>query len=291
VRRYGVIAGIVNGIAFGGILFVLASGFSLALGVIRIINIAHGAFYMLAVYVALTIQQETGNFLVAALASATAVLILGIAVQRLVLRRFALDPLPQVLSTYGIMLIIAESTRLVWGGYPQLLQTPGLLSGALFLGPVVIPWYRLFLIGMAAIVALLLGLFLKRTRVGAFIRAAVDDEEIAQSIGININWLYAGLFGMAGFLAGLAGALGGPVLGAFQGVEFEVLTLTLIVVVLGGMGSILGAFVGSMLVGIVDALGRAMFPELAQFVLFVPMIVFLALRPEGLFGKREVRSA
>ena len=131
---------------------------------------------------------------------------------------------------------------------------------------------------------------LKKTRVGIFIRAAVDDEEIAQSIGIDIRWLYAGLFGAAGFLAGFAGALGGPVLGAYQGVEFEVLTLTLVVVVLGGMGSLLGAFIGSMLVGILDAVGRAAVPELAQFVLYVPMIIFLALRPQGLLGKRVASS-
>jgi branched-chain amino acid transport system permease protein len=285
-----VLGDVVNGIAFGAILFVLASGFSLALGVIRIINIAHGAFYMLAVYIALTVQQKTGNFLLAAAASSVATLVLAVLVQRLVLRRFALEPLPQVLSTYGIMLIIAEATRIIWGGYPQVLETPKALGGAFFLGSVILPKYRLFLIVMAVILAVVLGLILQRTRIGAFVRAAVDDEEMAQSIGINIHWLYAGLFGAAGFLAGLAGALGGPVLGAFQGVEFEVLTLTLVVVVLGGMGSLLGAFLGAMLVGILDAVGRASVPELAQFVLFVPMIIFLALRPQGLLGKRVAQD-
>ena len=276
---------IVNGIAFGAILFVLASGFSLALGVIRIINIAHGAFYMLAVYVALTVQTSTGSFLLAAVASAIATLVLAVVIQSLVLRRFALNPLPQVLSTYGVMLVIAESTRLIWGGYPQVLITPEALSGAFIMGSVIIPKYRLFLIVVAVVVALILGQVLQRTRVGVFVRAAVDDEEIAQTIGINIRLLYAGLFGVAGLLAGLAGALGGPVLGAYQGVEFEILTLTLIVVVLGGMGSLLGAFLGAMAVGLLDAVGRAMVPELAQFVLFVPMILILALRPQGLLGK------
>lgn len=277
---------IVNGIAFGGILFVLASGFSLALGVIRIINIAHGAFYMLAVYVALTVQQATGSYLLAALVSAVAVMVLATIVQHLLLQRFALDPLPQVLSTYGVMLIIAEATRLIWGGYPQVLPTPEAFTGAIFVGSVIIPRYRLLLVGIAVVVAVLLALGLKRTRFGTLVRAAVDDEEMAQCIGIDVRWLYTGLFGVAGLLAGFAGSLGGPVLGAYQGVEFEVLTLTLVVVVLGGMGSLLGAFIGAMLVGILDSVGRAAVPELAQFVLFLPMILFLALRPEGLLGRR-----
>jgi branched-chain amino acid transport system permease protein len=281
-----VIGEIVNGIAFGSILFVLASGFSLALGVIRIINIAHGAFYMLAVYLALTVTRSVGNFALAIIVSSVVLMALAALVQLVLLRRFALDPLPQVLSTFGITLVIVEVSRQIWGGYPQVIDTPTAMTGAFFLGDVTVPKYRVFLIGVAGVLAIALWAVIERTMLGALVRAAVDDEEMARTIGINIEWLYVALFGVAGFLAGLGGALGGPVLGTYQGVEFEVLTLTLVVVVLGGMGSLPGAFLGSMFVGIIDTLGKGFFPELSYFVLFVPMIAILAVRPTGLLGRQ-----
>lgn len=277
---------LLNGVAFGAILFVLASGFSLALGVIRIVNIAHGAFYALAVHLALTVGRMAGNFVVGAVAGAVAVMLLAAFLQRFLLRRFGLEPLPQVLSTFGVTLVIVEVSRQIWGGYPQALPTPSWFSGAVTLGSVIMPKYRLLLIGVAIVLALVLWVTIERTRVGALVRAAVDDDEIARSIGIDIERLYVVLFGAAGFLTGLGGALGGPILGTYQGVEFEVLTLTLVVVVIGGMGSIPGAFVGSMFVGIVDSVGKAAFPELSYFVLFVPMILILIVRPTGLLGTR-----
>jgi branched-chain amino acid transport system permease protein len=232
------------------------------------------------------VSRATGNFLVAAIASALAVMLLAAFLQRFLLRRFGLEPLPQVLSTFGLTLVIVEVSRQIWGGYPQVVPTPSALSGAVTLGSVIMPRYRLFLIAVAVVLALVLWLTVERTRIGALVRAAVDDDEIARSIGINIEWLYVVLFGVAGFLTGLGGALGGPVLGTYQGVEFEVLTLTLVVVVLGGMGSLPGAFLGSMFVGIIDSVGKVAFPELSYFVLFIPMILLLTVRPTGLMGKR-----
>jgi len=281
-----VIEDLLNGIAFGSILFVLASGFSLALGVVRIINIAHGAFYMFAVYLATTVSRSAGGFLSALVVSTVAITLFAAFIQFVLLRRFAQDPLPQVLSTFGVTLVIVEITRLVWGGYPQVLDTPSLLTGAVGIGGAVLPRYRVFLIAVAVLLALALWFGIERTRLGSLVRAAVDDEEIARSIGINVEAVYIALFGLAGLLAGLGGALGGPVLGAYQGVEFEILTLTLVVVVVGGIGSIPGAFLGSMLVGIIDTLGKGSFPELSYFVLFVPMILILVVRPTGLLGKR-----
>jgi branched-chain amino acid transport system permease protein len=207
-------------------------------------------------------------------------------VQFVLVKRFAQDPLPQVLSTFGVTLVIVEITRLIWGGYPQVLNTPSLLAGPVGLGSVVLPKYRLFLIGVAVLLALVLWFVIERTRLGSLVRASVDDEEMARSIGISIETVYVTLFGLAGLLAGLGGALGGPVLGAYQGVEFEILTLTLVVVVVGGIGSIPGAFLGSMVVGIIDTVGKGSFPELSYFVLFIPMILILAVRPTGLLGKR-----
>jgi branched-chain amino acid transport system permease protein len=280
-----VIGEVLNGLVFGAILFILASGFSLALGILKVVNIAHGAFYMLSVLLALEIGTRVPNFLVAILTSSVAIMIIAATLHRLVLRRFGLESLPQVLATFGVTLIIVEVSRLVWGGYPQTLRAPAWLGGALSTGSIIIPKYRVFLMGVAIVVALVLWYVIERTRLGAYVRAAVDDEDIARSIGVNIERLYFVLFGAAGFLAGLAGVLGGPVLGTYQGVEFEVLTLTLVVVVVGGIGSIPGAFVGSMLVGVIDSLGKVYFPEFAYFVLFVPMVLILTLKPSGLLGK------
>jgi branched-chain amino acid transport system permease protein len=277
---------LLNGIAFGSILFILASGFSLALGVVRIINIAHGAFYMFAVYLATTVSRSAGGFVTALLASSLSIMLLAAFVQFVLLKRFAQDPLPQVLSTFGVTLVIVEVTRLIWGGYPQVVDTPSLLTGPIGIAGAVLPKYRLFLIVVAAALALALWFGIERTRLGSLVRAAVDDEEMARSIGVNIQAVYIALFGLAGLLAGLGGALGGPVLGAYQGVEFEILTLTLVVVVVGGIGSIPGAFLGSMVVGIIDTVGKGSFPELSYFVLFIPMILILALRPTGLLGRR-----
>lgn len=277
---------IVNGIAYGSVLFVLASGFSLALGIIRIVNIAHGGFYMLAVYLALTVSQRVNNFLAATVVSAVALMLIAALLQRFLLRRFGLEPLPQVLSTFGVTLVLVEVSRHVWGGYPQVLPTPSALAGTVSLGSLVIPMYRLFLILVAVLLALVIWLVLERSPVGALVRAAVDDEEMARTIGIDVERLYVALFGLAGLLAGLGGALGGPILGVYQGVEFEVLTLVLVVVVIGGMGSLSGAFLGSMFVGVVDSIGRVRFPEFSYFILFVPMILVLAVRPTGLLGKR-----
>ncbi len=277
---------IINGIAFGGLLFILASGFSLALGVIRVINIAHGAFYILAVYLGITIAERAGGFAAAIIVDSLAVMALAAVLHRVLLKRFHLAPLPQVLSMYGVTLIIVQAVRLIWGGYPEVMPTPPGLDGTLHVLGTIVPVYRAFLIVVAVVLAISLWLLIDRTRIGALVRASVDDEEIARSIGINIERLSMMLFGFAGFLVGLGGALGAPLLGGYQGAEFEILTLTLVVVVLGGVGSIAGAFVGSLFVGVLWHLGTAAFAQYSYFVLFAPMILVLSLRPTGLLGKK-----
>jgi branched-chain amino acid transport system permease protein len=277
---------IINGIAFGGLLFILASGFSLALGVIRVINIAHGAFYILSVYLGITVARVAGGFVAAVIIDSLTVMVMALLLQRLLLNRFHLSPLPQVLSTYGVTLIIVQAVRLIWGGYPEVMETPPALGGTLHLFGTILPTYRAFLIGVAVVLALLLWLLIDRTRIGALVRASIDDEEIARSIGINIEQLSMMLFGLAGLLAGLGGALGAPLLGGYQGVEVEILTLTMVVVVLGGIGSLAGAFVGSIFVGILWNIGTVYFAHYAYFILFAPMILVLSLRPTGLLGRK-----
>jgi branched-chain amino acid transport system permease protein len=281
-----VLGDLINGIAFGALLFILASGFSLALGVIRVINVAHGAFYILTVYLGITIAKAAGGFVAAIVVDSLTVGAMAVVLQRVLLSRFRLAPLPQVLSMYGVNLIIVQAVRLIWGGYPEVMSTPPALAGTLYVFGAVVPAYRAFVIGVAIVLAIALWLLIDRTRLGALVRASVDDEEIARSIGINIERLSMLLFGLTGLLVGFGGALGAPLIGGYQGVEFEILTLTLVVVVLGGIGSLAGAFVGSMFVGVLWNVGTAHFAQYSYFVLFAPMILVLSLRPSGLLGKK-----
>ena len=275
---------ILDGLTLGALVFVVASGFTLALGVMKIVNIAHGALYLIASYVAWSLFQHHG-FVVAVTGAAFSAALIGLVIQQTVLRKLYLQPLPQILATMGLALIISEFGVIGWGGYPRVMGEPAWLNGATSLGGnFFYPTYRLFLVGAAVVVALFLWVILERTKLGGLIRACVDDEEMSRGMGVNVPRVYALVFVLASFLAGLAGGLGAPFLGAYQGAQFDVLLLALIVVVVGGLGSISGAFIASMVVGILDSVGKSMFPELAYFTLFAPMILILLVRPTGLRG-------
>ncbi len=276
---------ILNGVAFGSLLFLMSSGFTLAFGIMRIINVAHGALYLLGAYVAISVVQASGSFPLAVAAAGASTMVLGIVTQRLALHRIYDNQLAQVLFTMGLAFVIGDITLVLWGGNPQVLPAPTGLSGSVEVGPLVYPRYRLFLIIVGAVMAAVLWAVITRTRIGATVRACVDDEEMARGVGVNTNTLFMLMFGLSTFLAGLSGALGAPVIGAARGVDFEVLPLTLVVVILGGLGSLEGALVGSLFVGIVDSLGKALFPELSYFTLFAPMAIVLAVKPTGLLGR------
>lgn len=276
---------LLNGVTYGGLLFLLASGFTLGLGIMKIVNIAHGALYLLTAYVAWTVFQETGSFLVTVVACCLVGGVLALILYAGLLQRLHQQPLAQILVTMGVTLIIAEFGVIWWGGYPRTVARPDSMAGSTHLGVVSFPTYRLFMLGAAIFLALLLSLLLERTRVGALVRASVDDEEMARGMGVNVGRLYLFVFGITGVLAGFAGGVGAPFLGAFQGAQFEVLLLALLVAVVGGLGSIKGAFVAALLIGIIDSVGKSLFPELAHFTLFAPLIIVLAVRPTGLFGK------
>jgi branched-chain amino acid transport system permease protein len=269
------------------LLFVLATGFTIALGLMRVVNIAHGAFYMLGVYIGLTVMERTGNFALAALGAALVVMIIAAILNEAFLKRLSNQPLRQVLFTFGVTLVIAESIRHIWGGYPKLMATPDFLRGTLGSGTLTIPVYRAFVIAVALALGLGLWIMMTRTRVGAIVRACIDDQEIAGAIGIDVQRVFTLMFGFAGLLAGFGGAIGAPFIGAYQGVQFDILTLTLVVVVIGGLGSIPGALLGSLLIGVINSVGIAVIPQLAYFLLFGPMIVVLTFRPMGLLGRRE----
>ena len=276
---------LLNGLSFGALLFLLSSGFTLAFGVMKVVNIAHGSFYMLGAYVALWVFALSESFVLSVLAGAAALAIVGALTEEYLLKRFHLQDLPQILLTMGLAYVIAESSLILWGGEPMVMASPKWAIGAAKLGPIYYPKYRLFVILIAVLVALGLWLLMAKSRLGAIVRACVDDEEMARAMKINTRRLFIFMFGLSALLAGLGGAISAPYVGAYPGLDFDILPLALVVCIIGGLGSLGGAVVGSLFVGIVDALGKAMFPELSYFTLFVPMIIVLAIKPTGLFGR------
>lgn len=274
-----------NGISYGALLFLLASGLSLIFGVMRIVNLAHGSYFLLGGYIGLTTVWQTKSFPLALVSGAVTVALIGVGMERLFLRRLKQQVLAQVLMTMGFALIFQDLALLIWGGDPYTISVPAFLSGALRAGVIVFPIYRMFIIVAATAVGIALWLFLENTRAGATIRAAVDDGEMAQGVGINVPFVSMGVFALGAFLAALGGVVGGGFIGVYPGVDFEILPYAFVVVIVGGLGSLQGAIVGSLMVGLLDNFGKALFPELAYFTLFAPMAVILAVRPTGLFGK------
>ena len=274
-----------NGLSYGALLFLLASGLSLIFGVMRIVNLAHGSYFMLGGYVGLSVVWRTGSFLAALVASAVAIALIGIGMERLFLRRLPGQTLGQVLMTVGFALMFQDLALLIWGGDPYTIPVPATLQGIVTAGALRFPTYRIFIIVVASLVGAVLWIVLDRTRMGAMIRAAVDDREMAQGVGIHVPVVSLGVFALGAALAALGGVIGGGFLGVYPGADFEVLPYAFVVVIVGGLGSLPGAMVGSLLVGLLDNFGKALFPELSYFTLFAPMALILALRPTGLFGR------
>jgi len=276
---------ILNGISLGMLLFLLGAGLSLVFGLMRIVNLTHGSFYLLGAYVGFTVIGRTGSFLLALLVVPFGIAGLGLLMHRFLLRRFQGAELSQVLLTFGALFVFADVSLWSWGGYSQVLAKPEFLAGSFTVGTIVYPAYRIFVIVTGVAIALLFWYVLERTTLGNMIRAGVDDEEMVRGLGINTPRLFTAVFALGAFLAALSGIIGGPIVGAYPGADFDVLLLALVVVIIGGLGSIGGAFVGSLVVGLIDTFGRALVPELAMFTIFAPMAIILALRPRGLFGK------
>ena len=274
-----------NGVSYGALLFLLASGLSLIFGVMRVVNLAHGSYFMLGGYVGLSVVWRTGSYVLALAAGALVLAVVGMAMERLFLRRLPGQTLGQVLMTIGFALIFQDLALLIWGGDPYAIRPPSMLAGVLTAGPGRFPIYRIFIIVVAVVIGAALWLALDRTRVGAMIRAAVDDPEMAQGIGIRVPRISLGVFGLGAALAAFGGVVGAGFLGVYPGLDFEILPYAFVVVIVGGMGSLKGALVGSLLVGLLDNFGKALFPELSYFTLFAPMAAILAVWPTGLFGR------
>ncbi|MEY3632048.1 MAG: branched-chain amino acid ABC transporter permease [Betaproteobacteria bacterium] len=278
-----------NGISYAALLFLLASGFTLTFGLMRIVNMAHGAYYLFGGYVGLTVAKLTGNFGLALLAGGVAAMLLGYVCDRTVIRRVGDDHLAQVLITVGIAYIVGDVSLKIWGGDAQKLPLPLFLRGVIELpGGIVYPLFRIFLTAIGIAVGVLLWLIYRRTQIGAAIRAGVDDREMVSATGIHVDRLFVIISALASFLAGVSGVLGGAFLTVFPGAEWEILVFALVVVIVGGLGSLEGAMIGALIVGLLDAYGRWLAPELSYFVLFGPMAVLLLFRPRGLFGSANM---
>ena len=276
----------VNSITLGGLLFLLSAGFSLIFGLMRIPNLTHGSFFMLGAYLATSLIAHGFDFWTAAIGAGLLVAGLGSVIERLILRRLAGAELAQVLVTLGLSFMIADVCLMVWTGDPIRVATPRGLQGATSMLGLGFPTYRLAVSVVAVAFAVGLWALLDRTRLGAMIRAGVDDAAMARVVGIRVSRLFTIVFALGAWLAGFAGVIGGPILSVYPGLDQEMLPLALVVVILGGSGSLVGSLVGSFVVGFLYNFGQAMFPELAYVVLFLPMLLVLVIRPQGLFGRQ-----
>jgi branched-chain amino acid transport system permease protein len=274
-----------NSLALGGLLFLLAAGFSLIFGLMRIANLTHGALYMLGAYIGASLLKVVPNLWWAALLGGLIVAVLGGLFERLILRRLPGNELGQVLLTLGVAYIIADACLMIWGGDPIPVPTPDALQYPLNVAGFMFPSYRLAVVVIAIVTGIALYLLMERTRLGAMIRAGVDDMQMARAVGIPVSRLFTTVFCLGAALAGAGGIIGGPIMSAYPGLDADMLPLALIVVILGGVGSLVGAFVGSFIIGFVYTFGIALLPELAYVILFLPMIVVIAFRPRGLFGR------
>jgi branched-chain amino acid transport system permease protein len=295
-----------NGVQFGVMLFLFAAGLTLVLGIMNLVNLAHGSLYMLGAYYTATIAQWTGSFVIGLVAALPLIFITGAAIEWVVLRRlYTRDHLDQVLATFGLILLLNEAARLVWGEGGLYVEMPALLSGSVRLAPgIIYPVYRLTIIAIGLAIAVALYVIVARTRLGMLIRAGASNREMVEALGIDIRLLFTAVFGLGAMLAALAGGLAGPLFSVNPGMGDSVLILALVVVVIGGIGSIRGSFLAALAIGIVDTIGRAFLPGLfaaflprpvadaigpatASVLIYLLMAVVLFFRPQGLFPARH----
>lgn len=277
---------VLNGLSFGALLFLVASGFTLVFGLMRISNLAHGGFYLVGAYVAVSAVVATGNFWLGLLAGALAAAMVGLIVERGLLRRVRGEEMPEVLVTVGVSFVIADLLLATFGGDPKSIAADaGAPSGALILGDFVYPWYRLFIIGITILIGVGMFLLQTRTRVGAIVRAGVDNREMTAAVGIDIDRVFSAVFLIGAFLAGVAGAIGARLLSISPSAGTEMLLFAMVVVIIGGLGSIAGAAVGAVLIGVIDSFAKVWLPEFSYFTIFAPMALVLVFRPYGLFGR------
>ena len=275
-----------NGLVYGALLFLLAAGLSLIFGLMNVVNLAHGSFYMLGAFAALGIVTLTGNYWLALILVPGIVAALGVFIEVVFMRRlYRRTHLDQVLLTFGFTFVAFDLVQTAAGSGIFGLPRPAILEGSVAILGNPFPIYRLFLIAVGFGLGLVLWLFLERSRIGAMVRAGVDDASMAAGIGINVGLLFTGIFALGAALAGLAGVVAGPEMGVYAGMDVEVMIPAFIVIVVGGMGTLAGAFAGSLLIAEADTFGKAYIPSFSLFLIYLLMIAMLLLRPQGLYGR------
>lgn len=278
---------ILNGLTQAAILFVLGSGLTLAFGLMRVVNLSHGAFYLLGGYIGYSVVRATGSWPLALLAGSAAIAFLGFVFERTMLSRVRGD-LPQTLLTVALSMIIADLALAFWPRNAITLNVPQYLNPPITIAGITYPGFRYLLMILSVLIALALWVILYRTKLGMAVRAGVDDRETVSALGVNINRIYTLVFVLSALLVGLAGVLGGSYLQLSPGGDTTMLTYSLVVVILGGMGSLSGAFVSSLILGQIISFGTAYAPQYSYFLLFIPMALVLAIRPQGLLGRQQL---
>jgi branched-chain amino acid transport system permease protein len=276
---------LLNGLTFAALLFVVASGFTLIFGLLRIVNLAHGALYLFGGYIGYSVAVKTGSFVLGGIGAMAAIAAIGFVLDQGLLRFVRGNELRQVLLTLGVAFFLNDLALVIWGGDSFTVPIPEALRGGVRVFGVFYPKYRLFVLATGVLIFVALLLLLHRTRLGALIRAGVDDPEMVEASGINIRRLFLATFVLGAALAGFGGLMGGAFLSLYPSADAEILVFSLAVVIIGGRGSIVGVAIASLLVGLLNTLGQVMFPELAYFVIFGPMVCLLAFRPFGLLGR------
>ena len=277
---------ILNGIALGMLLFLLAAGLSLMFGLMGIVNLAHGSYFMVGAYVGLSTLEITGSFLLALLAASISGALLGFLTERYFMRRlYGLRHHEPILLTFALSLILCDLSLFLWTGTPRWVQTPPLLAFCVNIVDSPYPAYRLALILVGTIVFFALYCFQEKTRWGAMVRAGVDDKEMANGFGINIPMLFTMVFCLGAFLAGFGGFIGSPILGVHIGLDIEIIMLALAVVIVGGIGSLPGCLATCLLLGLADTFGKVLWPDFASLTIYVILVIVLLVKPTGLFGK------
>lgn len=281
-----IVVNLLNGLTMAALLFILSGGFTLVLGLMGTLNLAHGALYMVSAYVGLTLASEGWNFLLVCFLCGILAGMIGLVMERIFLRKIGRQYLMQVLLTIGFVYVLTNIVEWIWGGVALSPFTPPFLSGSVRIIEMRFPINRFAIMITALLIGIGLWFFEHKTRTGAIVRAGMDNSEMTMALGINLGLVYSAVFFLSAFMAGISGIIGAPLMGANAQLGMDVLTLALIVVVIGGLGSLGGAMLASFIVGIIDAFGRAFIPELAMFTMYFVMIIILLVRPSGLIRGR-----
>jgi len=283
-----IIMSLLNGLTLAALLFITASGLTLSFSLMRVVNLTHGALYLAGGFIGVSVISVTGSWLMALLSGGGVVAVIALLEEKFLLRWARGNDLTETLVSLSVAIIIGDLVLVIWGGYPKTIEIPAMLSGVWTIPGIglIYPIFRIFTLGLAIFIVVALWLFLKKTNLGITIRAGVDNFEMVSALGINVRRLFTIVFCLSGFLAGAAGVMGGTFMMLVVGEDWRILTLTLIVIIIGGMGSLGGTIVGALITGVVYSFATAYIPEFSLFILFLPVAIILSIRPHGLFGAK-----